>query len=913
VLAPSVDLTVDERILLEQLADVSLLLGEGAAADDLLAGLVTQSSAAGNEYAADYVRLKRVHVALARDDLPAALQQLRQLEPRIGALEEVPVTEADLEVWERTRPWRSSIPAGADPCLLDSRLHYTMGSYLASEGRYRHAVVLLRRGEAHARPPAGALAQRAWVPLRLACAVALLEQGLLAESGDALAGLRETIDARSMPGWHVALLETEAKRALLTGQLGLATLHLEEALTICTEGGWPAARLGALLNLAEVRIVLNQVLGAEELLRQAAGLAEALHDRPRRDRAEWLWLIAAARAHVPFGDSDVPPPVASMQGRVPLSAPRRAPQPRAPRARAAPASFLGLVEDRVLEIRCRLGAGSLAEARERLSDLKATAATSDSELVSLDVSSLEAEIAYEAQEHRAAAEILAPLEERLHALDLKPRQWHALRLQGWCAARLGQGPSAQAIHERANQVLREMEASLSAEDAAIFGINKWTDEERALASRLARLVPEGGLRFDAASMWSADVRGRTRGVLHLLQDLDAKSDSRPADAPPSLLPLALRSPWRATLVFIVLPDRVVKITLSWMHLAVRVVPVTRLGLQRVVVRWHQKIDSESQNDLEIRLDELAAALQLDESLDKLPGRVRSLEIVADHSLHGVPFAAVRWRGRHLVDHWPLAMGQHRLKTRSPASGARDRRGGLVVSVKDGGPRVLEQVEPEARSVTAWLDAHGIEPCHLNDAEAQREEILTRLPRAAFLHAACHGTFNPDRPDASGLVLAARDGRPEILSIRDLETLNLHGLVQATLSCCWGADSFVYPGRWIVSLPDVLARRGTGAVLSALWEIEDAAGRSFMERFYEHLAVLPRHRALQQTQQDCVAGCLPAEGDDHAPMAHPAVWAAYRLHGPAASRHLFGWRQRLAPRLARYVSRLCFRVTVAGSV
>jgi hypothetical protein len=58
-------------VVVERLADLSMLFNLGDAADDLLSGMAVLNEQAGNAYGADYARLKRVHLALGRGRLSA--------------------------------------------------------------------------------------------------------------------------------------------------------------------------------------------------------------------------------------------------------------------------------------------------------------------------------------------------------------------------------------------------------------------------------------------------------------------------------------------------------------------------------------------------------------------------------------------------------------------------------------------------------------------------------------------------------------------------------------------------------------------------------------------------------------------------------------------------------------------------
>jgi hypothetical protein len=208
---------------------------------------------------------------------------------------------------------------------------------------------------------------------------------------------------------------------------------------------------------------------------------------------------------------------------------------------------------------------------------------------------------------------------------------------------------------------------------------------------------------------------------------------------------------------------------------------------------------------------------------------------------------------------------------------------LAVAVSQGGVlqgegqfASLPGVRMELHQVKAWLERHRLPFCLLVDAAAQKDVVLNHLPHAAFLHIACHGTFEPNHPDRSGMVLTSSSGQMEIFSLRELSNVPLGGLRHVTLSSCWSADHFILPGRWIISLPQTLWRAGAQSVLGCLWKVDDQVAVSFMASFYAYLEAYPRDEALRRAQLDCLQGRLP--GCRYMDTAAPMYWAGYTLYG-----------------------------------
>jgi CHAT domain-containing protein len=279
------------------------------------------------------------------------------------------------------------------------------------------------------------------------------------------------------------------------------------------------------------------------------------------------------------------------------------------------------------------------------------------------------------------------------------------------------------------------------------------------------------------------------------------------------------------------------------------------------------------------LDRLVRALGLHGVLGGLSRRVCALTVVPDDALHGFPFAAVRRSDRYLVQDYALTLAF------SPLAG---RRGGaapvvgsaLLAGVADAPAGVdrLEQVPRELDAVGAWAAGHGVRIERMDEQAgrpARREALLGSIPTAALVHVACHGIFEPNRPDRSGLVLFPEPGVTETLTLRDLSTRQLGAVSHVTLSSCWSADSYVLPGRWIISLPETLCRAGAGSVLGSLWPVAENFARAFQPAFYRALDTLPRDRAVQRAQVAAIEATL-IEGE--AWTADPVFWSGLTLYG-----------------------------------
>src|SRR5262249_18785141 len=205
------ELTDDDDVLIEQMADLCVPVGMTEVADSFLAGLVARHRQRGWDFLADYLLTKQVEVALAAGKLSVAESHLASLSARAR-----PVTGEAFAAWERRAAWAVG---HVEPALFFSRYYHVAGRLLAMKGDYPQAAALLACGLKPARPPASSLTRRAEVPLRLALAGVLLEQGQLDECAKLLGDedrLQEQV------GWRVRRLELRGQRHSLRGEYGQA-------------------------------------------------------------------------------------------------------------------------------------------------------------------------------------------------------------------------------------------------------------------------------------------------------------------------------------------------------------------------------------------------------------------------------------------------------------------------------------------------------------------------------------------------------------------------------------------------------------------------------------------------------------------------------------------------------------------
>jgi CHAT domain-containing protein/tetratricopeptide (TPR) repeat protein len=145
----------------------------------------------------------------------------------------------------------------------------------------------------------------------------------------------------------------------------------------------------------------------------------------------------------------------------------------------------------------------------------------------------------------------------------------------------------------------------------------------------------------------------------------------------------------------------------------------------------------------------------------------------------------------------------------------------------------------------------------------------------YLHFATHGLLNDARPELSGLVLSLVDGkgRPRrgLLTAPDVSTLRL-GAELVVLSSCRSAMGREVRGEGLMGLTRAFMQAGAPRVVASLWPVDDLASSELMTRLYGGL-LGSRKLAPAAALREAQLGMLR-----HRRWKAPYYWAAFQLQG-----------------------------------
>ena len=293
-------------------------------------------------------------------------------------------------------------------------------------------------------------------------------------------------------------------------------------------------------------------------------------------------------------------------------------------------------------------------------------------------------------------------------------------------------------------------------------------------------------------------------------------------------------------------------------------------------------------------DEVLFDLLLRPLASNLDG-VRSLVIVPDRALHGLPFAVLRdtTNGQTLTESRSFSVAPSvRIYTHSLRSNSRPRQAGMlkVLSVAD--PAIDRRSYPNLAALrgAAGEGARIVErfpgSLLLTGASATPARFLAELNEHDMVVFSGHAVVDAERPERSRLLLAPATGEPGTGDIfaGDIARHPLKRPRLIVLAACstaggrWGA----LEGSTSLAIPFLAA--GAPLVLGSLWPVDDVATAAFMDTFQERLAAgVDAETALRSARQR-----LRKSGDPR--LNRPGAWAAFQLIGAAHPKRIEEERQ-----------------------
>jgi len=270
------------------------------------------------------------------------------------------------------------------------------------------------------------------------------------------------------------------------------------------------------------------------------------------------------------------------------------------------------------------------------------------------------------------------------------------------------------------------------------------------------------------------------------------------------------------------------------------------------------------NQLEVRLENIAEILHINEIISHIPKECDQLILIPHQGMHILPLHALplgkkeqtgkQITQNYLLDKFPrgvryapscqlLQLSKNRQRSQFNHFFA-------IQNPTDNLPYTDLEVE---MSRTFFSSTQVLAK---EEATESALKLNQELPLAHCIHFSCHGKFNLHSPLESSLLLA-KDEQPEDgrLTLAEIFGLTLNQCRLVTLSACeTGLAGLNDISDEYISLPSGFLYAGSLSVVSSLWTVSDLSTAFLMIKFYKNLSQFPQLEegrvaiALNQSQK-----------------------------------------------------------------
>jgi len=257
-------------------------------------------------------------------------------------------------------------------------------------------------------------------------------------------------------------------------------------------------------------------------------------------------------------------------------------------------------------------------------------------------------------------------------------------------------------------------------------------------------------------------------------------------------------------------------------------------------KYRSEIKNRWQNLLEARLKKLSEILHLEEVLTHVPNHCDRLILIPHLLLHLFPLHTLPVKESYLLDLFPKGVGYAPSCQLLQQVQLRQRPNFQSLFAIQNPTEDLLFTDLEVDRILPLFSSHQV----LLNKQATKAAILQASPTLKninSLHFSCHGSFDPNSPQDSFLLLHGAD-KPELdlskcLTLGNLfeRDFDLSQCRLVTLSACeTGLIDFNNTSDEYIGLPSGFLYAGSVNVVSSLWTVDDLSTALLMIHFYQHL-------------------------------------------------------------------------------
>lgn len=439
---------------------------------------------------------------------------------------------------------------------------------------------------------------------------------------------------------------------------------------------------------------------------------------------------------------------------------------------------------------------------------------------------------------------------------------------------LGKARCRRALKDSAGaeRLIHQCLATIDAERASLkdFSHRRTLNDNKYAAYELAiELALERG---DGDAAFGIAERSRARAFLDAMGVYSGDLRPRPTA---DLASLIHTSSDLCTVVYYQLPDRVLGWVVAEGKAQLVTIEIPERTLQGIVEEFMSGIYFQSilLKDKSRALRGVPNAMEASKKLyetiwapieAKLPPGRRTC-IIPHQVLHYLPFQALHDGTTFLIEHRelltaPSASALVDLRERSPQP-----EGPLLVL----DPILTDDPKsPFSRTESQGLKAQFPEGKFILMKDATLGAFRENAPNSGIIHVSSHGYYNPWVPLESGLVFAGPNGKPALLTSKDVYSLKLNRTQLIVMSACVSSVGDFAKGDEVTGITRAFQVAGIPNVIGSLWPVENDATIELMTNFHRSLAESHHPAtALRQAQMALISKNVTI-----------ARWAPFELTG-----------------------------------
>jgi CHAT domain-containing protein len=366
-----------------------------------------------------------------------------------------------------------------------------------------------------------------------------------------------------------------------------------------------------------------------------------------------------------------------------------------------------------------------------------------------------------------------------------------------------------------------------------------------------------------AAAWTYLQKYRAKLFLEFLAAFNPNIEQR--GAKPSPASVQRRIPKDTQVIeYALLKDRLLIWIMSDTLFTVRSVPIKRADLETQVETVLKRLRAEADADeLLVELDR-----SLIEPVSTLLNPNKTIVIIPDRALHGLPFGALRRPGKneYLIQEFPVVVSPSLTHFLAANESLAETPRNTIVGFGSQNGSFAELKELNALSmIYDTLKLYAGE-------QVNKSTFLSAMSKAAIFHYAGHSATDAVDPLRSSILLDGNRSGPNSVTAVDISRQRLARNAVVILSSCDSSVGNSRDGVGVRGLTSAFLIGGAGAVVGSLWPVEATSTADLMIRF--HRAFAKEHMPVAQALREAQLTFLQSSSQ----RAHPYYWSGFVVTG-----------------------------------